>query len=261
MSLPDAKKNHRILLLATKGVPTNIVYNALTSVSQNMEVIIEGKIGFQHLLKGRLKKLGFTLTLGQLAFQLIIPPLLKIFSAKRIAEIINIYKLNTSPIPNKKIRTINSVNSVLIIDLIEKIKPEIILLNGTRILSREIIEQITCPIINIHVGITPQYRGVHGGYWALFNNDVENFGVTIHHVDKGIDTGNIIKQVRITPDKRDNFTTYPILQYAFACKELPEIVQAIVQNGTEHYSNEFTPTKSKLWYHPTLSQYLFGKAK
>ena len=41
----------------------------------------------------------------------------------------------------------------------------------------------------MHAGITPQYRGVHGGYWAVVNNDPEHCGVTIHFVDKGIDTG------------------------------------------------------------------------
>jgi methionyl-tRNA formyltransferase len=39
---------------------------------------------------------------------------------------------------------------------------------------------INSKFVNIHVGITPKYRGVHGTYWALVNNDVENSGVTVH---------------------------------------------------------------------------------
>jgi methionyl-tRNA formyltransferase len=66
------------------------------------------------------------------------------------------------------------------------------------------------------VGITPEYRGVYGAYWALLNNDVENCGVTIHKVDKGIDTGALIKQAVIQIGNRDNFKTYPVHQYGVA---------------------------------------------
>jgi folate-dependent phosphoribosylglycinamide formyltransferase PurN len=61
---------------------------------------------------------------------------------------------------------------------------------------------INSKFVNIHVGITPKYRGVHGTYWALVNNDVENSGVTVHFVDEGIDTGNIINQAIVVPSKR-----------------------------------------------------------
>ena len=43
--------------------------------------------------------------------------------------------------------------------------------NGTRILSRRMLESIDAVFLNMHVGITPKYRGVHGGYWALANGD------------------------------------------------------------------------------------------
>jgi methionyl-tRNA formyltransferase len=44
----------------------------------------------------------------------------------------------------------------------------------------------------VHAGITPRYRGTHGGYWVLLNNDPGHCGVTIHLVDPGIDTGSIV---------------------------------------------------------------------
>src|SRR5690606_41352026 len=56
--------------------------------------------------------------------------------------------------------------------------------------------------INIHTGITPEYRSADPIFWALYNGDTRNVGVTIHHVDAGIDTGAIIHQdtVPLYPD-------------------------------------------------------------
>ena len=61
------------------------------------------------------------------------------------------------------------------------------MVNGTRIISSRVLDSIGCPIINTHAGITPRYRGVHGGYWALAEGHPEEVGTTVHLVDKGIE--------------------------------------------------------------------------
>ena len=45
--------------------------------------------------------------------------------------------------------------------------------------------------LNIHGGIVPNYRNVHGQFWAYFNKDYSNMGSSILHLTKGIDDGNI----------------------------------------------------------------------
>ena len=47
--------------------------------------------------------------------------------------------------------------------------------------------------VNIHNGPLPKYRGVNPINWALKNNE-NSHGVTLHHIDEGIDTGDIIDQ-------------------------------------------------------------------
>src|SRR5690606_4856447 len=79
-------------------------------------------------------------------------------------------------------------------------------------ISKKILQGVNAVFINIHSGITPNYRGDHGGYWALANNDNENCGVTVFIANEGIDTGNILYQGLIQPTTKDNFVTYPYLQ-------------------------------------------------
>ena len=99
-------------------------------------------------------------------------------------------------------------------------------------------------------------EGVHGGYWALRNDDIKNCGVTIHKVDVGIDTGDIISQNKIEVTNRDNFVTYPFLQISKAIVMMKEVLITIENDQLRTYKKEGTSV-SKLWYHPTLTGYLY----
>jgi methionyl-tRNA formyltransferase len=96
------------------------------------------------------------------------------------------------------------------------LQPRAILVMGTRIIGAEVLRSVDAPFINYHAGVTPKYRGVHGGYWAKAQGDDDNFGVTIHLVDEGIDTGSVLHQARPATSAKDNYSSYPYLQLAAA---------------------------------------------
>jgi len=128
-------------------------------------------------------------------------------------------------------------------------KPSVVVVNGTRIIGSHVLEAVDAPFINMHVGITPAYRGVHGGYWALAQGDPANFGVTVHLVDAGVDTGQVITQVRVRPGPLDNFATYPYLQVAVG---VPALVEAVNAARTGAIQLREADLPSRLWSHPTL---------
>jgi len=73
--------------------------------------------------------------------------------------------------------------------------------------------------INCHAGALPYYRGRNVLNWALINGE-SRFGVTVHHIDDGIDTGDIIRQdfVDIRPD--DDYGTILNEAYGACAKSL-----------------------------------------
>ena len=85
-----------------------------------------------------------------------------------------------------------SVNGPDTVELLDRLRPAVIVVNGTRIIAKSVLDAIDCPIINTHAGITPRYRGVHGGYWALAEGRPDLVGTTVHLVDPGIDTGGVL---------------------------------------------------------------------
>lgn len=50
--------------------------------------------------------------------------------------------------------------------------------------------------LNIHLGLSPYYRGSGTNFWPFVNKDLQFIGTTFMHIDKGIDTGEIIHQIR-----------------------------------------------------------------
>ena len=62
-------------------------------------------------------------------------------------------------------------------------------------------------VLGGHPGITPDYRGSHSAFWALYKQKPEDVGCTVFLIDSGVDTGDIIAQERIPVEKGDSFMT------------------------------------------------------
>jgi methionyl-tRNA formyltransferase len=247
------KQEKPIVLLCTDGDSTHAVYNALRENFGEITVIMETPVSRRQMLERRMKKLGVMSVAGQVLFLLAVVPVLRRLSKRRVAEIKNEYKMREG-LPENIIR-VPSVNSEEARQKLREIDPRVIVVNGTRIISRETLNCVNARFINMHAGITPLYRGVHGAYWALAEDKPDLVGTTVHFVDEGIDTGKIIEQVHFCVSKRDNFTTYPYLHTGAG---IPALIRAVRQaiNGEVAQQPENKDLDSKLRYHPTIWNYL-----
>lgn len=246
-------------MLAGQGESTVYIYNGISSSVHIEKVFYTQSASKSTLIKNRIKRLGFFKVMNQLCFQVFITRFLQAFSKNIIHKRIKELKLDNTPIPQGKVIHVGGVNSDKTIEELKKINPDVVLVNGTAIIKKKVLESINAIFINTHVGITPQYRGVHGGYWALRNQDPENFGVTVHKVDTGIDTGDIIYQKTCSINKKDNFITYPLIQTALAIPLLIKTFEDIQEGKLKTYKKENAP--SHLYYHPTSTTYLWGFLK
>lgn len=244
----------RVVLLAGRSELSAAVYHALTEVADVALVIEEDPPSKLTMVKRRAKRLGVLAVVDQLLFIGFVSPLLKQTSAARVRALIAESKMSVAPMPDAVVRRVSSVNDASTVELLRAAAPDVVVVNGTRIIARRVLESVGAPFINTHVGITPAYRGVHGAYWALAEGKPDLAGVTVHYVDAGIDTGAVIAQARIDPGPEDSFWTYPALQLAAA---LPLLKRAVVET---HHGGRRTveplAKASRLYYHPGLSQYL-----
>lgn len=248
-----------IVMLVGKDPVSNIIYHTLAQTFPVDAVIREEKLPVLTFLQRRLKKLGFSKVAGQLLFAAGIVPVVTYFSRRRVRQIISLNRLDTSEIPRSCTIDVPSVNSDITINELRRLSPRVVIVNGTRIIQENVLQSVDGIFLNTHAGITPMYRGVHGGYWALASRDAMNCGVTVHKVDKGIDTGSIIAQATITPTAEDTFATYPFLQIASAIPILKQAVSDALAGKLSEIAPP--PGKSQLWTHPTAWQYLKNRIR
>ena len=253
--------NKKIIMLVGDWNYPKMVYQSLESEFNVDKIIIDNGISTSKLIKRRIKKLGFIRVLGQLLFRVVAVSYINATSKKRIQEILIKNNIKEVDFDREKTVEIASINSDEGRQLLKKLNPDIVVIVTTRILSKKTLECVNAKFINIHAGITPLYRGLHGAYWALINNDKDNCGVTVHLVDEGIDTGNILYQENITHSitHKDNFMTYTFLQLAKALPLLKKSIRDIQLNSLKPKVNTKEQISNDLYYHPTLWFYLYNR--
>ena len=76
--------------------------------------------------------------------------------------------------------------------ILKENKIDIGVITGSRILKQKTIESVKKGIINFHLGIIPQHRGLDGLQWSIFEG--KPLGVTAHVIEENIDAGFIIEK-------------------------------------------------------------------
>ena len=96
----------------------------------------------------------------------------------------------------KKGLSFYDINSKECIKKIRNLNPKIIIVFGTGKIKDEIINEFKNKIFNLHGGDPALYRGLDSHLWGIYHNDY-NFYVTLHKLEKKLDTGNIIFKKKI----------------------------------------------------------------
>jgi methionyl-tRNA formyltransferase len=91
--------------------------------------------------------------------------------------------------------TVDWINDQAVIDALRDARPDVTVVMGTSIIADRVLAEAGEVVLNLHGGYLPDYRGNHCFFFALYNADFDHVGTTIHFVDRGIDTGDILEVV------------------------------------------------------------------
>lgn len=123
-----------------------------------------------------------------------------------------------------------NINSGKFIEQIKKFKADLFVsMSFDQIFGKTIRELPPLKTINCHAGKLPFYRGRNILNWVLINDEKE-FGITVHYVDKGIDTGDIILQRVYKITDEDNYATLLERAYEECAKLLYDAIKLIQNN-------------------------------
>ena len=125
------------------------------------------------------------------------------------------------------------INSSDFLESIDKCRCDLFIsMSFNQIFSKHMIEKPRLGTINCHAGKLPFYRGRNVLNWALINDEKE-FGITVHYVDDGIDTGDIIRQKCFPIDDYDDYSSLLSRAYDGCAHLLNQAITDILEGNVK----------------------------
>jgi len=153
---------------------------------------------------------------------------------------------------SERIHFVHDIHAPQVLDQVCALEPDLGLIYGSPILKPELFEIPRLGTLGIHHGKVPEYRGNKTTFWAMYNGEPAA-GVTIQKVNKGLDTGSIVKTGKVNADRRP----YQAVFHELEALGLDLYIQAILE--VKHGVAEFKPQsggKGKLYRNPKPSDFL-----
>ncbi len=153
---------------------------------------------------------------------------------------------------SRRIHFIPDIHAPYVLDEVRALEPDLGLIYGSPILKPELFGIPRLGTLGIHHGKVPEYRGNKTTFWAMYNGE-PIVGVTIQKVDKGLDTGSIVKTGQVKADRR----SYRSVVHELEGLGLDLYVQAIldVKDGVAEFKPQ-PSIKGKLYRNPKVADFL-----
>ena len=87
------------------------------------------------------------------------------------------------------------INDRSVFDTVQRLSPDVVAVFGTSLIRPPLLGQGRLGMLNLHGGLSPDYRGADCTFWALYNREPEQVGCTLHFINAGIDTGALVAHI------------------------------------------------------------------
>ncbi|VDG18872.1 phosphoribosylglycinamide formyltransferase [Lactiplantibacillus mudanjiangensis] len=119
----------------------------------------------------------------------------------------------------------------IILTALQRAQVEVILLAGyMRIIGATLLTAYPHRILNIHPALLPKFPGRHGIEDA-FQAGVSETGVTIHYIDAGVDTGQVIDQRVVPVLSTDTIESLATRIHTVEHQFYPDVLQSLINEG------------------------------
>lgn len=96
---------------------------------------------------------------------------------------------------------VKSHNSPECVEILQKLKPDLIVLRGCGIIKKQVLGVPRIGVINPHYALLPDFRGMDVTEWSVLHN--APVAVSVHTVNEGVDTGVVLKSREIEATAED----------------------------------------------------------
>jgi methionyl-tRNA formyltransferase len=89
------------------------------------------------------------------------------------------------------------LNDPAVVETLRRLKPDLVVFTGGGLIRKEVLANAGAGVVNCHMGMLPSYRGMDVVEWPILEGDLEHIGMTVHFMDEGVDTGDILRTRKV----------------------------------------------------------------
>ncbi|MGA8836876.1 MAG: formyltransferase family protein [Candidatus Sulfotelmatobacter sp.] len=137
-------------------------------------------------------------------------------------------------------------NSADSIARLKEWSPDLIIFAGGNVLRKQLLEVPRLGVLNVHLGLLPEVRGMSSPEWSLLNHIP--IGITIHYMDAGIDTGPILQKSEY-PDAAQSESLNDLRNrlIAFGVERVGSVVEGLIR-GTMFATPQSAPEEDRQFF-------------
>ena len=162
--------------------------------------------------------------------------------------------LENKNIPIYLIKDVNSENCT---NLLKKIKPDLVVFEGSKIIRNKIYTIPKYGMLNVHLGVLPYLRGCSCMEWSILKN--YPIGLTCHYLIDTVDTGAIINRFQLKINQTDNYYILRTKLLHLSAYSVASAVHKIINEGFR-MQDAFKQEKGP-WFSPLKDTGLISKMK
>lgn len=172
----------------------------------------------------------------------------------------------SAPLGEKEARVLElspgSLNSPETLAFVQRCEPRAVLVYGTNLIRDPLLRALAGRMVNLHLGLSPYYRGTATNFYPLLNEEPEYVGATIHLIDAGIDSGAILAHARPRIESGDGPHDIGCKAIEAGAEKLISILPAWLAGEREPVP-QWVPERPRVYlrrdYHPRQVAELYDK--
>ena len=146
----------------------------------------------------------------------------------------------------------SSLNDKVVVNALQEIQPDLVVFTGGGLIRKDVLSNSGNGVLNCHMGVLPFYRGMDVVEWPILEDHIEQIGITVHFMDQGLDTGDILRVRQIQPRTGENISELRDRIEPIMCQTLVDACIDFLNGKIERQPQNILAGKQYFKMHPFL---------
>lgn len=148
----------------------------------------------------------------------------------------------------------DTLNDAVVVEQLERDKPDLIVFTGGGLIRGDVLDRSGHGVVNCHMGVLPKYRGMDVVEWPILEGERDHIGVTVHFMDRGVDTGDILAIRRIEPRLGESIEQLRARFEPIMCDAMVETCVDFLDEKLERHPQRSEDGRQYFVMHPELNR-------